>query len=71
VQWQYCYLDFADMENLVWESREPIAQVEQQSSSSVRRVDNRYWSKKVSKDNCNTVFSFLSPTCWSLQSERP
>jgi hypothetical protein len=48
------------MENPVWNSRAPIAQDEQQSSSSIRRADNEHWPKKITRDNCDTVFSFLT-----------
>ena len=54
------------MENLVWDSRAPptapaaaptvptVLNAQHHSS-----VDNKRWPKELSKDNCNTIFSFL------------
>lgn len=48
------------MESPVWDSRAPIAQDEQQDSRSAHRADSQQWPKKLSIDNCNTVFCFLA-----------
>jgi hypothetical protein len=48
------------MENPVWDSWALIAQDEQQSISSVCRVDNDHWPKEIARDIYDIVFSFLT-----------
>jgi hypothetical protein len=48
------------MEIPVWDSRAPIVQDEQQDSSSARPAEQQNWPRKISRNNCNTVFCFLS-----------
>jgi len=58
------------MENPVWDSRAPIVADDQpdssssSSSSSTQPAEQQqlqqHWPRKISRDNCDTVFCFLS-----------